>query len=103
MRARTLTLAATGVLVLIVGLWVFRPPASRANGDKDKEKGGHAHVPAPLEHGDTHIPLSIWTGQATIARGKETYPIRCAVRRAEQGDRNAPACIALTLNTPDSR
>jgi len=103
MRARTLTLAATGVLVLIVGLWVFRPPASRANGDKDKEKGGHAHVPAPLEYADTHIPLSIWTDQAMIARGKEIYTIRCAVCHGDQGDGKGPAGMALPLKPPDFR
>src|SRR6266849_6837366 len=60
----------------IVGLWAFHPPASRANGEKDKEKGGHAHVPAPLEYADIHVPLSVWTDAAMIARGKEIYATR---------------------------
>ncbi len=105
MRAKTLTVAATALLALIVGLWAFRPPASRANGDKDhdKEKGGHAHVPAPLEYADIHVPLSVWTDHAMIARGKGIYTTRCAVCHGDQGDGKGPAGMALPLKPPDFR
>src|SRR5439155_25800 len=79
MRAKLVTSLAIGVLGLLVGLWLVRPPATRANGDKHDEKGGHAHVPAPLEYADVHVPLSVWTDAALIASGKEIYATRCAV------------------------
>ena len=60
MRAKLFTSLAIGVLGLLVGLWLVRPPTTRANGDKHEEKGGHAHVAAPLEYADIHVPTSVW-------------------------------------------
>ncbi len=72
MLANPFRFLAVAVFVLLVGLCATRPPAGRANGDKDKheQKGGHAHVPAPTEYADIHVPLSVWTDTRMIARGK---------------------------------
>src|SRR5947209_20207820 len=78
MRAKLFISLAFAALVLLLGLWLAHPPVIRANGDKDEEKGGHAHVPAPLEYADTHVPLNVWTDQAMIGRGKDIYTTRCA-------------------------
>src|SRR3989441_167699 len=105
MRAKLFAPQAVAVIVLLVGLWIAHPPASRANGDKDKheEKGGHAHVPAPVEYADVHAPLSVWTDVAMIARGKEIYTTRCAVCHGDAGDGKGPAGLALPLKPSDFR
>ena len=103
MRAKLFTSLAIGVLGLLVGLWLVRPPATRANGDKHEEKGGHAHVPAPLEYADVHVPLSVWTDLAMITRGKEIYATRCAVCHGDQGDGKGSAGVALPLKPSDFR
>src|SRR2546429_7428054 len=103
MRAKLFTSLAIGVLGLLVGLWLVPPPATRANGDKHEEKGGHAHMPAPLEYADIHVPTSVWTDPAMITRGKEVYASRCAVCHGDQGDGKGPAGVALPLKTPDFR
>src|SRR5437660_114705 len=103
MRAKLFTSLAIGVLGLLVGLWLVRPPTTRANGDKHEEKGGHAHVAAPLEYADVHVPLSVWTDPAMITRGKEIYATRCAVCHGDQGDGKGPAGVALPLKPPDFR
>jgi len=79
MRGKTVALLALVSVLLVIGLWVAHPPASRANGEKDHDEGGHAHVPAPLEYADAHVPLAVWTDPAMIARGKEIYTVKCAV------------------------
>src|SRR2546427_311034 len=103
MRAKLFTSLAIGVLGLLVGLWLVRPPTTRANGDKHEEKGGHAHVPAPLEYADVHVPLSVWTDPAMITRGKEIYASRCAVCHGDSGDGKGPAGLALPLKPSDFR
>src|SRR2546422_9919644 len=103
MRAKLFTALAIGVLGLLVGLWLVRPPATRANGDKHEEKGGHAHVPAPPEYADVHVPLSVWTDPAMIIRGREIYATPCAVCHGDQGDGKGPAGVALPLKPPDFR
>src|SRR5947209_11706316 len=103
MRTKLFASLAIGVLGLLVGLWLVRPPATRANGDKHEEKGGHAHLPAPLESADVHVPLSVWTDPAMIARGKEIYTTRCAVCHGDQGNGKGPAGVALPLKPPDFR
>src|SRR5213593_1834520 len=105
MRAKLFAPQAVVVIALLVGLWIAHPPASRANGDKDEheEKGGHAHVPAPTEYADIHVPLSVWTDAAMIARGKEIYTTRCAVCHGDQGDGKGPAGVALPLKPADFR
>src|SRR3989442_986657 len=70
MRAKLFTSLAIGVLGLLVGLWLVRPPATRANGDKHEEKGGHAPVPVPLEYADVHAPLS-------VAMGRDIFAMAC--------------------------
>src|SRR2546425_6621708 len=93
MRAKLFISLAFAALVLLLGLWLAHPPVIRANGDKDKheEKGGHAHVPAPIEYADVHVPLSVWTDAAMIARGKDIYTTRCAVCHGDTGDGKGPA------------
>src|SRR2546425_9403577 len=93
MRAKLFASQAVAVIALLVGLWMTHPPASRANGDKDKheEKGGHAHVPAPTEYADVHVPLSVWTDAAMIGRGKDIYTTRCAVCHGDTGHGKGPA------------
>ncbi len=103
MRAKLVTSLAVALLVLLAGLWLVHPPASRANGERDEEKGGHAHVPAPLEYADVHVPLSVWTDPAMIALGKEIYATRCAVCHGDAGDGKGPAGLALPLKPPDFR
>ena len=103
MRTKPFAFLTVSAGVLLLGLWIAQPPASRANGEKDDEKGGHAHVPAPLEYADAHMPLSLWTDQATIARGKEIYAVRCAVCHGDTGDGKGPAGVALPLKPSDFR
>jgi len=104
MRSRALMLLVGSGAFLALALWIARPPASLANGDKDHEdKGGHAHVPAPLEYADAHMPLGAWTDPAMIARGKEIYAVRCAVCHGDAGDGKGPAGVALPLKPSDFR
>jgi len=103
MRTKPFAFLAGAVGVLLLGLWIAQPPASRANGEKDDEKGGHAHVPAPIEYADVHMPLSLWTDGATIARGKGIYEARCAVCHGDAGDGKGPAGLALPLKPSDFR
>ncbi len=86
MLANPFRFLAVAVFVLLVGLCATRPPAGRANGDKDKheQKGGHAHV-------------------SMIARGKEIYTTRCAVCHGDAGDGKGPAGVALPLKPADFR
>src|SRR2546422_8321702 len=95
MRAKLFISLAFAALVLLLGLWLAHPPVIRANGGKDEEKGGHAHVPAPIEYADVHVPLSVWTDAAMIARGKDIYTTRCAVCHGDTGDGKGPAGVAL--------
>ena len=101
MRAKSFAFLAVAMVVLLLGLWVAHPPKSGANGEKDKEKGGHAHVPAPLEYADVHVPPGVWTDPAQIARGKEIYTVRCAVCHGDAGDGKGPAGLALPLKPSD--
>ncbi len=105
MLANPFRFLAVAVFVLLVGLCATRPPAGRANGDKDKheQKGGHAHVSAPTEYADIHVPLSVWTDARMIARGKEIYTTRCAVCHGDAGDGKGPAGVALPLKPADFR
>src|SRR2546427_1202091 len=105
MRAKLFISLASAALVLLLGLGPAQPPVIHANGDKDKheEKGGHAHVPAPVEYADVHAPLSVWTDVAMIARGKDIYTTRCAVCHGDTGDGKGPAGVALPLKPPDFR
>src|SRR3989442_12440920 len=100
MRAKLFMSLASATLVLLLGLWLAHPPVIHANGDKDKheEKGGHAHVPAPIEYADVHVPLSVWTDAAMIARGKDIYTTRCAAGPGDTGDAKGPAggCLPPT-------
>ena len=70
MRIRSWSTTAVAMVALSVGLWSSNPAPTRANGEKHEDTGGHAHVPAPLEYADVHVPLSVWTDAAVIARGK---------------------------------
>src|SRR5438105_7470747 len=103
MRAKLFISLAFAALVLLLGLWLAHPPVIRANGDKDEETWGHAHVPAPLEYADTHVPLSVWTDAGMISRGKEVYTTRCAVCHGDTGDGKGPAGVALPLKPADFR
>src|SRR2546428_714770 len=105
MLAHPFRFLAVAVFALLVGLCATRPPAGSANGDKDKheEKGGHAHVPAPTEYADIHVPLSVWTDAALIARGREIYTTRCAVCHGDSGDGKGPAGLALPLTPANFR
>jgi mono/diheme cytochrome c family protein len=103
MRRRTYRVLAAAAALLVLGLWVSNPPSTRANGEKDEAKGGHAHVPAPLEYADVHVPLGVWTDPAMIARGKGIYTTRCAVCHGDEGDGKGPAGMALPLKPSDFR
>ena len=103
MKTGCWSLAALGLAVLALATWGVDLPASRANGEKDDDKGGHAHVPAPLEYADAHVPPSVWTDTAMIARGKEIYSVKCAVCHGDEGDGKGPAGAALPLKPPDLR
>src|SRR5439155_974730 len=104
MRAKLFISLAFAALVLLLGLWLAHPPASRANGDKDKheETGGHAHVPAPTEYADIHVPLSVWTDAAMIARGKEIYTTTCAVCHGDSGDGKGDGSVGPMLSPRQS-
>jgi len=60
-------------------------------------------VPAPLEYADVHVPLSVWTDPAMIARGKENLhrPLRGLPRRPGRQARGQPA--SRFLKPPDFR
>ena len=103
MLAHPFRFLAVAVFALLVGLCATRPPAGSANGDKHEEKGGHAHVPAPTEYADIHVPLSVWTDAAMIARGKAIYTTRCAVCHGDSGDGKGPAGLALPLTPANFR
>src|SRR2546430_16137793 len=92
--------AAIAMVALALGIWIGAPTVTRAdpNGEEhDDDKGGHVHVPAPLEYADLHAPLSIWTDPKMIARGKEIYATMCAVCHGDSGDGKGPAGVALPL------
>ena len=103
MRIRSWSITAVAMVALSIGLWSSNPAPTRANGEKHEETGGHAHVPAPLEYADVHVPLSVWTDAAMIARGKEIYTVRCAVCHGDEGDGKGPAGVALPLKPSDFR
>ncbi|HET9491133.1 MAG TPA: c-type cytochrome [Methylomirabilota bacterium] len=99
-RKRWITLGAACALAML-GLWGSNPPAIRANGDDHADAGGHAHVPAPLGYADAHVPTSVWTDPAMIARGKQIYTAKCAVCHGDGGDGKGPAGLALPLKPSD--
>jgi mono/diheme cytochrome c family protein len=103
MGRKTCVTSTAAAALLILALWSAKPPATDANGDKDEDKGGHAHVPAPLEYADAHVPVSVWTDRAMIARGKDIYTTRCAVCHGDAGDGQGPAGVALPLKPSDFR
>jgi mono/diheme cytochrome c family protein len=86
----------------LAAAWTVDPPALRANGE-DADTGGHAHVPAPLEYADAHVPPSVWTDARLIARGQEIYAAKCAVCHGDTGDGKGPAGLALPLKPPSLR
>jgi mono/diheme cytochrome c family protein len=94
---------------LLVGMLGINPPASRGDvkpgGEEHEEEAGgaHIHVPAPLEYADMHLPPSVWTDPAMIARGKEIYTAKCAVCHGDEGDGRGPAGLALPLKPSDMR
>ena len=92
-----------------IGVLAGWPPTSRADvkpGEEEHEEeegGAHIHVPAPLEYADMHVPPSVWTDPAMIARGKEIYTAKCAVCHGDEGDGKGPAGMALPLKPSDLR
>src|SRR2546425_11167729 len=98
MRANLFIPRAPAGLVPPLGLGLPHPPGIRANGEKDEEKGGHAHVPAPLEYADTHVALNVLADQAMIGRGKDIDTIRCAVCNGDADVGTEPAGTSLPLN-----
>ena len=103
MRIPPWSMTALVMSALALALWGTTPPPTRANGEKDEEKGGHAHVPAPPEFADAYVPLGVWTDPTMIARGRDIYLTRCAVCHGDQGDGKGPAGVALPLKPPDFR
>ncbi len=105
MRTKSFLTLTVAMVTLLLGPWVGQPPASRANGEKHEHKAGHdhghVHVPAPLDYADIHLPLSVWTDPAQIARGKEIFTGRCAVCHGDAGDGKGPAGLALPLKPSD--
>jgi mono/diheme cytochrome c family protein len=104
-RTRHWWLFAFAASALALGTWILAPSIGRAdpNGEKHDDKGGHAHVPAPIEYADTHPPLSIWTDARLIARGKAIYSAKCSVCHGDTGDGKGPAGQALPLKPSDFR
>lgn len=109
MRAKHWWLLARVVCAVLIGMLGSDLPASRADvkpeGEEHEEEegGAHFHVPAPLEYADMHVPPSIWTDPAMIARGKEIYTAKCAVCHGDEGDGKGPAGLALPLKPSDLR
>ncbi len=99
---RSALVAATCALAMVV-VWGPGPPSILANGERDAATGGHAHVPAPLEYADAHVPPRVWTDPAMIARGREIYAAKCAVCHGDRGDGRGPARQVLPLKPPDFR
>ena len=89
MTTRGWWLSAIGAVAVAFGLWATAPRSSQADMTReshDDDKGGHVHVPAPLPYADAHIPPTVWTDPALIARGKEIYAAKCAVCHGDAGD-----------------
>ncbi len=106
MTTRGWWLSAIGAVAVAFSLWVTAPRSSQADvtGEPhDDDKAGHAHVPAPVEYADAHVPPGVWTDPAMIARGKEIYATKCAVCHGDSGDGKGPAGVALPLKPPDLR
>ena len=107
MRVRRWSIPGIAVVILAGALWVTNPPAILADPKEgephDDDAGGHAHVPAPLEYADAHVPISVWTDPKMIARGKEIYVTTCAVCHGDTGDGKGPAGVALPLKPSDFR
>jgi mono/diheme cytochrome c family protein len=86
--------------------WVARPPASLADPNgapHDDDRGGHVHLPAPLEYADAHMPSGAWTDAGRIARGREIYAAKCALCHGDEGDGRGPVGLVLPLKPPDLR
>jgi cytochrome c oxidase cbb3-type subunit 2 len=49
------------------------------------------------------VPISVWTDEKMIARGKEIYTGSCAVCHGDSGDGKGPAGVALPLKPSDFR
>ena len=106
MTTRGWWLSALGAVAVALSLWVTAPPSSQADvtGEPhDDDKGGHVHVPAPLEYADAQVPPSVWTDPKMIARGKEIYTTTCAICHGDAGDGKGPAGVALPLKPSDFR
>jgi mono/diheme cytochrome c family protein len=102
-RSRYWWLPIPGIALLAVALGAADPPAVSADPNGEDEEEAHAHVPAPLEYADAHIPPAVWTDARLIARGKEIYAVKCAVCHGDTGDGKGPAGAALPLKPPDLR
>lgn len=102
MRSR-LGWGLVAVLALAAAAAITLPPATTADPNGEDEEAEHAHVPAPLEYADAHMPPHVWTDTALIARGKAIYAEKCAVCHGDSGDGKGPAGMALPLKPPDLR
>lgn len=100
MRWKLSCVTVLSAAAVLAGLWILDPTPSGANGGGDEEEE-HVHIPAPLDYADEHLPLSVWTDQTLIARGKEIYAVRCAVCHGETGDGHGPAAQGFAYKPPD--
>src|SRR5262249_12985385 len=79
-------------------------PMTQAHDEPDQpEKGGHVHVPAPLEYADAHVPVAVCTDPQMIARGKELYASRRAVCHGHSWDGTGPAGLAPPVRASEFR
>jgi mono/diheme cytochrome c family protein len=97
------TMSARGPLRIVCGIAaVVVAGTTLARGSTDAPRS-HVHVAVPEEYRTAHVPESVWTSAAMIARGKEIYALRCAVCHGEAGDGQGSAAAALPLPPPDLR
>jgi mono/diheme cytochrome c family protein len=98
MSGRFPAVVVSGLAAVVFASAAVAPSSTGAAGPP-----AHVHVAVPDEYRLAHVPESVWTSAAMVARGKEIYAARCAVCHGDTGDGQGTAAPALPLRPPDLR